>query len=117
MLPTGLFGSRLFSVLNVFTVVVYAALGGFTFFLAVYLQNVVGWSALLTGLATVPMTVLLLVGSARAGALSAKIGPRLPLTVGPVIAAARPAAAARGAAGRVVLDATCCPGCCSSASG
>ncbi|QLQ38372.2 MFS transporter [Micromonospora robiginosa] len=88
MLPTGLFSSRLFSVLNIFTVVVYAALGGFTFFLAVYLQNVVGWSALLTGLATVPMTVLLLVGSPRAGALSARIGPRLPLTVGPVIAAA-----------------------------
>ncbi|WP_229400798.1 MFS transporter [Micromonospora okii] len=87
MLPTGLFTSRLFSVLNLFTVVVYAALGGFTFFLAVYLQNVVGWSALLTGLATLPMTVLLLVGSSRAGALSARIGPRLPLTVGPVIAA------------------------------
>ncbi|WP_431974959.1 MFS transporter [Micromonospora haikouensis] len=87
MLPTGLFGSRLFSVLNVFTVVVYAALGGFTFFLSVYLQNVVGWSAMLTGLATVPMTVLLLVGSSRAGALSARIGPRLPLTIGPVVAA------------------------------
>ncbi|WNM42167.1 MFS transporter [Micromonospora halotolerans] len=88
MLPTGLFSSRLFSVLNIFTVIVYAALGGFTFFLAVYLQNVVGWSALLTGLATVPMTLLLLVGSARAGALAARIGPRLPLTVGPVVAAA-----------------------------
>ena len=88
MLPAGLFSSRLFSVLNIFTVVVYAALGGFTFFLAVYLQNVVGWSALLTGLATVPMTLLLLVGSPRAGALSARIGPRLPLTVGPVVAAA-----------------------------
>ncbi|MEU4780793.1 MFS transporter [Micromonospora sp. NPDC023633] len=88
MLPTGLFGSRLFSVLNVFTVLVYAALGGFTFFLAVHLQNVVGWSALLTGVALLPMTVLLLVGSARAGALSARIGPRLPLTVGPVVAAA-----------------------------
>ncbi|MBY8872898.1 MFS transporter [Micromonospora sp. PLK6-60] len=88
MLPTGLFASRLFSALNVFTVVVYAALGGFTFFLAVYLQNVVGWSALRTGLATVPMTVLLLVGSSRAGALAARVGPRLPLTVGPVIAAA-----------------------------
>ncbi|MGC4895143.1 MFS transporter [Micromonospora sp. DT31] len=87
MLPTGLFGSRLFSVLNVFTVVVYAALGGFTFFLAVYLQNVVGWSALLTGLSTVPMTLLLLVGSPRAGALAARIGPRLPLAVGPVVAA------------------------------
>ncbi|MER7891947.1 MFS transporter [Micromonospora sp. NPDC094482] len=87
MLPTGLFSSRLFSVLNIFTVVVYAALGGFTFFFAVYLQNVLGWSALLTGIALLPMTVLLLVGSARAGALSARIGPRLPLTVGPVVAA------------------------------
>lgn len=88
MLPTGLFTSRLFSVLNLFTVMVYAALGGSTFFFAVYLQNVVGWSALRTGLATVPMTLVLLLGSARAGALSARIGPRLPLTVGGVIAAA-----------------------------
>ncbi|WP_030489889.1 MFS transporter [Micromonospora chokoriensis] len=87
MLPTGLFGSRLFSVLNIFTVVVYAALGGFTFFFAVYLQNVVEWSALRTGIALLPMTLLLLVGSARAGALSARIGPRLPLTIGPVVAA------------------------------
>ncbi|GGM64309.1 MFS transporter [Micromonospora sonchi] len=88
MLPTELFGSRLFSVLNVFTVLVYAALGGFTFFFAVYLQNVVGWSAFRTGLALLPMTLLLLVGSPGAGALSAKIGPRLLLTVGPVLAAA-----------------------------
>ncbi|GGO13240.1 MFS transporter [Micromonospora parathelypteridis] len=87
MLPTGLFSSRLFSVLNLFTVVVYAALGGFTFFFAVYLQNVVEWSAFRTGIALLPMTLLLLIGSARAGALSARIGPRLPLTVGPVIAA------------------------------
>ncbi|GIJ78096.1 drug resistance transporter, EmrB/QacA subfamily [Micromonospora phaseoli] len=87
MLPTGLFGSRLFSVLNVFTVLVYAALGGFTFFIAVYLQNVLDWSALLTGLALLPMTLLLLIGSPGAGALSTRIGPRLPLTVGPVLAA------------------------------
>ncbi|MBG6069012.1 MFS transporter [Micromonospora ureilytica] len=87
MLPTGLFSSRLFSVLNLFTVVVYAALSGFTFFFAVYLQNVVGWSAFRTGIALLPMTLLLLVGSARAGALSARIGPRLPLAIGPVIAA------------------------------
>ncbi|MFI7548816.1 MFS transporter [Micromonospora sediminimaris] len=87
MLPTGLFRSRLFSVLNFFTVLVYAALGGFTFFIAVYLQNVVGWSALLTGLALLPMTLLLLVGSPLTGALSTRIGPRLPLTVGPLLAA------------------------------
>ncbi|MFD0785358.1 MFS transporter, partial [Micromonospora azadirachtae] len=85
MLPTELFGSRLFSVLNIFTVAIYAALGGFTFFFAVYLQNVLGWSALLTGVALLPWTLLMLVGSARAGALSARIGPRLPLAVGPVL--------------------------------
>ncbi|TDC39713.1 DHA2 family efflux MFS transporter permease subunit [Micromonospora sp. KC213] len=88
MLPVGLLSGRLFPVLNVFTVLVYAALGGFTFFLAVHLQNAVGWSALRAGLASMPVTVLLLVGSARAGALAARIGPRLPLTVGPVVAAA-----------------------------
>lgn len=87
MLPPGLFRRRLFSVLNIYTVVVYASLGGFSFFLSVHLQNVAGYSALKTGLANLPMTVLLLVGSPRAGALAARIGPRLPLTIGPVIAA------------------------------
>jgi EmrB/QacA subfamily drug resistance transporter len=87
MLPPTLFRSRLFSVLNVYTVLVYAALGGLTFFISVYLQNVVGYSALVTGLSTLPLTLLLLVGSPRAGALATRIGPRLPLTVGPVLAA------------------------------
>ncbi|GAB3149569.1 MFS transporter [Micromonospora sonneratiae] len=87
MLPPELFASRLFTVLNCYTVVVYAALGGLTFFLAVHLQTVAGYSALKTGLATLPMTILLLVGSPRAGALATRIGPRLPLTVGPVVAA------------------------------
>ncbi|MGI5212906.1 DHA2 family efflux MFS transporter permease subunit [Plantactinospora sp. CA-290183] len=87
MLPPALFASRLFRVLNVYTLLVYAALTGFTFFFSVYLQNVVGYSALKTGLATLPLTILLLVGSARAGALASRIGPRLPLTIGPVLAA------------------------------
>lgn len=87
MLPPVLFTSRLFTVLNIYTVAVYAALSGLTFFLSVYLQNVAGYSALAAGLAGLPLTVLLLVGSARAGALSARIGPRLPLTIGPVLTA------------------------------
>lgn len=62
-------------------------MGGLTFFLALQLQTVAGYSALATGLATLPMTILLLVGSPRAGALATRIGPRLPLTVGPVVAA------------------------------
>ncbi|MGW0431840.1 MFS transporter [Micromonospora sp. NPDC003197] len=87
MLPPELFRSRLFSVLNGYTVAVYAALSGLTFFLALQLQTVSGYSALATGLATLPMTILLLVGSPRAGALATRIGPRLPLTVGPLVAA------------------------------
>ena len=87
MLPPALFRRRLFSVLNIYTVVIYASLGGFSFFLSVHLQNVAGYSALKTGLANLPMTVLLLFGSPRAGALATRIGPRLPLTIGPLIAA------------------------------
>jgi len=87
MLPPELFRSRLFSVLNAYTVLVYAALNGLTFFLALQLQTVAGYSALATGVATLPLTILLLVGSPRAGALATRIGPRLPLTVGPVVAA------------------------------
>ncbi|MEV0396883.1 MFS transporter [Polymorphospora rubra] len=87
MLPPRLFSSRLFSVLNIYTVAVYAALTGQGFFFAVHLQNVAGYTALETGIATLPMTLLLLVGSARAGALATRIGPRLPLTVGPAVAA------------------------------
>lgn len=87
MLPPALFSRRLFGVLNVYTVLVYAALTGFTFFFSVYLQNAVGYSALATGLATLPLTILMLIGSPRAGALGARIGPRLPLSIGPVLAA------------------------------
>ncbi|HEX5595410.1 MAG TPA: MFS transporter [Micromonosporaceae bacterium] len=88
MLPPALFTRRLFSLLNAYTVVVYAALGGLTFFLAVQLQNVAGYSALETGMATLPLTILLLAGSPWAGTLARRIGPRLPLTVGPLLAAA-----------------------------
>ncbi|MEV4758917.1 MFS transporter [Micromonospora sp. NPDC049559] len=87
MLPPTLFGNRLFSVLNLYTVLVYAALGGLTFFLAVQLQVVAGYSALLTGVANLPLTILLLLGSSRSGALASKIGPRLQLTVGPICSA------------------------------
>jgi hypothetical protein len=87
MVPPSLFRSRLFSVLNVYTLAVYAALSGQGFFFAVQLQNVAGYSALATGLATLPFTVLMLLFSARSGALAARIGPRIQLTVGPILGA------------------------------
>ncbi len=95
MLPLGIFRSRQFTAANLVTLVVYAALGGAIFLLAIQLQQVVGLSALQAGLALMPMTVVMLLLSARAGRLSQRIGPRLPMTLGPLLAAAGLALMAR----------------------
>jgi predicted MFS family arabinose efflux permease len=87
MLPLEIFRSRQFTAANLVTFVVYAALGGAIFLLAIQLQQVVGFDALQTGLAFAPMTVVMLLLSARAGRLAQRIGPRLPMTGGPLIAA------------------------------
>jgi EmrB/QacA subfamily drug resistance transporter len=88
MLPLDIFASRQFSAANVVTFVVYGALGGSLFLLPIQLQQVVGYSPLASGVALVPITVLMLLLSARAGRLSARIGPRLPMTLGPLLVAA-----------------------------
>src|SRR5919202_5964518 len=87
MLPPGLFANRQFTAANLVTFVVYAALGGLFFFLVVDLQVVAGFSPLLAGSALLPVTVIMLALSARAGALAARIGPRLPMSLGPLVAA------------------------------
>ena len=88
LVPMHLFSSRTFSVANVLTVLVYGALGSMLFFLVLQLQVVTGWSPLAAGLATVPLTLVMLALSSRSGALAARIGPRIPLTVGPLLCAA-----------------------------
>jgi EmrB/QacA subfamily drug resistance transporter len=88
MLPVGLFGSRQFSAANAMTLLVYAALGAIIFFLVLQLQTVVGYGPLRAGLATLPITVVMLLLAARGGALAARIGPRLPMSLGPVVCAA-----------------------------
>lgn len=88
MLPVSLFASRQFSGANLATVAVYAGLGGAFFLLVLRLQFSLGYSALEAGAALVPFTLLLLALSARAGALAQRIGARLPMTVGPLAAAA-----------------------------
>lgn len=88
MLPLGLFAERLFAVTNLVTFLVYAALGGVFFWLVVTLQVVAGWGALQAGTALLPVTLLMLLFSPRAGAVGDRLGPRLPLTVGPLVAAA-----------------------------
>lgn len=88
MLPLSIFSSRQFSAANAVTFVVYAALGGVFFLLVIVLQVVLGYSPIAAGSAALPVTVLLLLFSARSGALAQRIGPRLPLTAGPVLIAA-----------------------------
>ncbi|HEX2049729.1 MAG TPA: DHA2 family efflux MFS transporter permease subunit [Actinomycetota bacterium] len=88
MLPLEMFASRRFTGANVTTLFVYFALGGAMFFVVLQLQNVLGYSALEAGASLFPVTLLLLALSARAGALAQRIGPRLPMTAGPLVAAA-----------------------------
>ncbi|MBT2881913.1 MFS transporter, partial [Streptomyces sp. McG6] len=88
MLPLSIFSSRLFTSVNLVTFCVYAALGGFMFLAAIQLQVVAGYSALGAGTALLPTTLLMLLFSAKSGELGQRIGPRIPLTVGPLIAAA-----------------------------
>ncbi|MEE1773578.1 MFS transporter [Streptomyces sp. JV185] len=88
MLPPSIFASRQFTVVNVITLCVYAALGGYFFLAAIQLQVVAGFSALGAGTALLPTTVLMLLFSAASGELGQRIGPRIPLTAGPLVAAA-----------------------------
>jgi EmrB/QacA subfamily drug resistance transporter len=88
MLPLELFRVRNFSVVNAATLTIYGGLGALTFFLVIYLQQVAGYSAVAAGSALVPVTIVMFLLSKRFGALAAKIGPRVPMTVGPLIGGA-----------------------------
>jgi EmrB/QacA subfamily drug resistance transporter len=88
MLPLGIFSSPQFTGANLVTFAVYAALGGLFFLLVVFLQTVLRYSPLAAGAAMLPVTLLMLGLSARAGALAQRIGPRLPMTVGPLVVSA-----------------------------
>ena len=85
MVPPSIFAVRRFSVTNVVTFIVYAALGGVLFLLPVLLQVVDGYTPLGAGVALLPLTAIMLVGSARSGRLAARIGPRPQMTIGPVV--------------------------------
>ncbi|MEV7875063.1 MFS transporter [Microbacterium sp. NPDC089188] len=88
MMPLDLFRARNFWAGNLATVFVYAALSLNGFVLSVYLQQGAGLPATLAGLASLPSTVLMIVLSSRMGALSGRLGPRLFMTVGPLVMAA-----------------------------
>ena len=88
MVPLRMFRRRNFSVTNLETLVVYGALSGLFFFLVIYLQQVAGYSALESGLATLPTTIVMFLLSRRVGVLAMRRGPRLFMAAGPLVAAA-----------------------------
>jgi EmrB/QacA subfamily drug resistance transporter len=88
MMPLHMFASKQFSAANGVTFVVYAALSGVFFLLVAFLQISLGYSPVEAGAASLPVTVLMLLLSARSGALAQRIGARIPLTVGPLVIAA-----------------------------
>jgi EmrB/QacA subfamily drug resistance transporter len=85
MLPLDLFASPQFSATNAVTFVIYGAIGGALFLLPIQLQQVAGYSALQAGVSLLPVTAIMLLLSARSGALAARIGPRLQMSAGPVV--------------------------------
>ena len=87
MVPPQIFESRNFSGANLTTLGVYFALSGTSFFVVLYLQNVMGYSALAAGLVLAPMSLLLLVLSPVFGRLSGERGARPFMTVGPLLCA------------------------------
>lgn len=87
MLPLGVFASRQFSAANAVTFVVYAALGGLLFLVPTVLQVARGYSPVEAGTSLLPVTVIMLALSSRSGALAARIGPRLQMSVGPLVIA------------------------------
>ncbi len=98
MMPLSLFRSRTFSAANGMTLLVYAALGAVLFFLVLQLQTVAGYGPLAAGLATLPITICMVLLASRGGRLSNRIGPRIPMTGGPIVMGV-------GTAWLVVIDA------------
>lgn len=87
MMPLSIFSSRQFTAANLVTFAVYAALSGVFFLLVAFLQISLGYSPIAAGAASIPVTALMLLLSARSGALAQRIGARIPLTLGPLVIA------------------------------
>jgi EmrB/QacA subfamily drug resistance transporter len=105
LLPLDVFRSRAFTGANIVTLLVYAALGGLFFLLMLELQDALGYSGLVAGVSLLPASALMLLLSPSAGRLAHRIGPRLPMTAGAVVAAAGMALFARVRPGASYLGA------------
>jgi EmrB/QacA subfamily drug resistance transporter len=87
MMPLDVFASKQFSAINAITFVVYGGMGVVMFLFVQALQVVAGFSPLKAGISMVPFTILMLLLSARAGSLASRMGPRIPMAAGLVVAA------------------------------
>lgn len=87
LVPPSLFRDRTFVLSNGLTLVVYAALGGVMMLMVLQLQVSLGYSPTAAGLAGLPITVIMLLLSGQSGKLAQRIGPRLQLTLGPLLLA------------------------------
>ena len=87
LLPLGIFASSRFSTVNAVTFVVYGGMGVVFFLLVIQLQVVSGFGAVAAGVAMLPTTVLMMLFSARSGELASRIGPRLQMSIGPLVMA------------------------------
>ncbi|GAA4777830.1 MFS transporter [Actinomycetospora chlora] len=88
LVPGELFANPRFTGTNIITLLVYGALGVNFLLVVLQLQVVAGFSPLAAGTATLPITVIMLLLSARSGRLAQRIGPRWPMTIGLLLAAA-----------------------------
>ena len=87
MMPTALFADRCFSGLNLMTLLLYGAFGAVMLLVPYVLIEAGGYSPVEAGLALLPLPILLALGSPIMGQLAARMGPRWPLTIGPMVAA------------------------------
>ncbi|WP_435198186.1 MFS transporter [Janibacter sp. GS2] len=87
ILPLGIFASSRFSTVNAVTFIVYGGMGVVFLLLVIQLQVVSGWGAVAAGVATLPTTLLMMLFSARSGDLASRLGPRLQMSVGPLVMA------------------------------
>ena len=85
LVPPDLFANRTFTVSNLLTFLLYAALGGVMMLMVMQLQVSLHYPPVLAGLAGLPITLIMLALSAQSGKLAQRIGPRLQLIVGPIL--------------------------------
>jgi EmrB/QacA subfamily drug resistance transporter len=88
MVPLSLFNNRCFSALNLMTFLLYGAFGGAMLLIPYVLIEAGGYSPIEAGLSLLPLSILLGLASPQMGKLAVRLGPKIPLTIGPIVVGA-----------------------------